>query len=101
VLGGWAEKHLLFVLLRVLRIAEGSPVVYQRALLQSELSAIFEVLLYLCSLVVARRSLFFGRRSSLVARRSLCFGRRLSIVARRPLVAGRRPSLVGRRYVGL
>ena len=35
-------KHILFVLLRVLRVPEGSPLVFQRALLQSELQEIFE-----------------------------------------------------------
>ena len=35
-------KHILFVLLRVLRVPEGSPLVFQRALLQSELKEIFE-----------------------------------------------------------
>ena len=34
-------KHILFVMLKVLRVPGGSPLIYQKALLQTELQSIF------------------------------------------------------------
>jgi hypothetical protein len=41
-LGGNLCKHILFVMLKVLRVAPASPLVFQKALLQTELTGIFD-----------------------------------------------------------